>query len=152
MKDHLHAMSIKQTLTLLAHYENLEKIRQFTGQAAHASGFKPDAVFAVQIAVDEAFCNIIEHAYGGECDEEIRCTCQITRQGLTIQLRDSGQPFDPTSAPEPDLDASLEERQPGGLGLFFMRRMMDEVHFQVLPVSDEGGNILTMFKRREKRP
>jgi serine/threonine-protein kinase RsbW len=143
---------VEQSLILLAHYNNLEKIRQFAGQAASASGLKPEEVFSVQLAVDEAFSNIIEHAYGGECDKEIRCICRSTNQDLTFQLRDTGKFFDPTSAPEPDLDANLEERQPGGLGLYFMRRLMDEVQFKYIPASatDEPGNLLIMVKRKEK--
>lgn len=142
---------MEQTLILLARYKNLEKVRRFANRAAKNAGLKPDDIFATELAVDEAFSNIIEHAYGGECDEEICCTCTTSDLGINIQLRDSGQPFDPASAQEPDLDASLEDRKPGGLGLYFMRRLMDEVQFEFMPATQDkpAGNLLTMFKRKK---
>jgi serine/threonine-protein kinase RsbW len=64
---------------------------------------------------------------------------------LTVVLRDKGRFFDPTSVPDPDLQANLEDRTGGGLGLYFMRQLMDEVHFEFTPGS---GNLLTMVKRK----
>ena len=61
-------------------------------------------------------------------------------------LRDYGRPFDPASVPEPDLHASLEDRRGSGLGLYFMRQLMDKVHFEFTP---DSGNVLTMVKRKE---
>ena len=139
------------SMTYSARYENLEDVRDFVGQAAETCGLSLASIYKVELAVDEAFTNIIEHAYGGESYEEIQCTCKIGEDGLTVTLRDCGRPFDPQSVPDPDLDASLEEREPGGLGLFFMRQLMDEVHFSFIPaVAGKGGcNLLTMVKRRE---
>ena len=140
-----------QSMTYIARYENLADVRDFGGQASETCGLSRDSIYKVELAVDEAFTNIIEHAYGGESQEEIQCTCKIGEDGLTVTLRDCGHPFDPQSVPDPDLDASLEEREPGGLGLFFMRQLMDEVHFSFIPaVAGKGGcNLLTMVKRRE---
>jgi serine/threonine-protein kinase RsbW len=98
------------------------------------------------MAVDEACTNIIEHAYGGEGRGDIECTCQIDSDGLTVRLCDHGRPFDPSSVPEPDINAGLEERREGGLGLFLIRKLMDEVHFEFTP---ESGNVLTMVKWKE---
>ena len=63
---------------------------------------------------------------------------------MTIQLRDHGSPFDPSCVSDPDLECDLEEREEGGLGLYIMRRLMDEVHFEC---SSESGNMVTMVKR-----
>lgn len=101
----------------------------------------------VETAVDEACSNIIEHAYGGEGIGDIEITYQINAKCLTIILRDFGKPFDPSKIPEPQLTAPLEKRKSHGLGLFFIRKMMDEVHFDF---SNETGNVLTMVKRKEK--
>ncbi len=67
-----------RSVILTAQFENLELVREFVGDAATDSGLKPSAVYAVQLAVDEAFSNIIEHAYGGECLENVQCSCEIT--------------------------------------------------------------------------
>ena len=63
------------------------------------------------------------------------------------------EPFNPADIPDPDISADLEERQEGGLGLFFMHNLMDEVHFQFIPPANgqEGVNILTMVKHKEKK-
>jgi anti-sigma regulatory factor (Ser/Thr protein kinase) len=132
--------------TFPGRYESLAKIAKFVTQAAVQAGLNETAIFAVQMSVDEACSNIIEHAYGGENIGDIDCTCKIDSQGLTVILHDWGAPFDPEKVPEPDLTSPLEKRKEGGLGLFFIRKLMDEVHFEF---SAEKGNTLTMVKRKE---
>jgi serine/threonine-protein kinase RsbW len=141
-------------ITLAADFASLETVRAFVAQAARDGALREAEVYAVQLAVDEAFTNIIEHAYQGESPELVECTCQVGGDRLTITLRDCGAPFNPWEIPDPDLDASLEDRTAGGLGLFFMRQMMDEVHFEFIPATADqrGCNILTMSKRRGSRP
>jgi len=138
-----------QSEIFTAQFENLDHVREFVGQAAQSSGLNDAAVYAVQLAVDEAFSNIIEHAYNGECEEKIECTCQIMASGLVITLRDCGKPFDPTAIPDPDLDVELENRDIGGLGLYFIRNLMDEVSFSFALEADSGKqcNVLRMIKR-----
>ncbi|MBN2549070.1 MAG: ATP-binding protein [Anaerolineales bacterium] len=137
-------------LTLPALFENLDVVRQFVAGQAETCGLDPEAVYSVQLAVDEAFSNIIEHAYGGECQEKIECTTQITEQGLVIIIKDCGKPFKPEDIPDPDLDSPLEERQVGGLGLYFIRQLMDEVVFTFAqPGNQHSCNIVRMVKRKE---
>ena len=135
-------------LNISAHYENLNAVREFVGWIASAAGMSERSVFAVQMAADEACTNIIEHAYGGESNQKIDCFCQVTPQELVITLHDHGQPFNPLKVPEPDFTASLEERDNGGLGLYLMRKLMDDVQFTFQPSDQPRDNILTMIKRR----
>jgi len=139
-------MDTSQTFTFPGRFESLAAIGEFVIRAAEAAGLSARAVYAVQMAVDEACSNIIEHAYGGKKRGTIECTCCINDDELTVILRDHGRPFDPTSVPEPDLHASLEDRNGGGLGLYFMRQLMDKVHLESTP---DSGNVLTMVKRRQ---
>lgn len=138
-------MDSVQTLTVTGKFENLSLIGEFVTRAAQAAGLDDRAVYAVEMAVDEACSNIIEHAYGGEGRGDIECACRIDETGLTITLRDHGRPFDPQSIPQPNLQSDIEEREVGGLGIYLMRQLMDEVHFDF--TSDEG-NVLTLVKRR----
>jgi serine/threonine-protein kinase RsbW len=135
-----------QTLTFPGRFDSLAAISEFVTIAAEAAGLNDRAVYKVQMAVDEACSNIIEHAYGGEEHGTIECTCRATGEGLTVILRDHGRAFNPDTVPAPDTHAALEDRTGGGLGLYFMHQLMDEVHFEFAP---ESGNILTMVKRRE---
>jgi serine/threonine-protein kinase RsbW len=138
--------SFKQTMIFPGRFDSLVKISAFVARAARVAGLGPSAAYAVQMAVDEACTNIIEHAYGGEGLGDIECTCRVDSYGLTLALRDHGHPFDPSRVPEPDINASLEQRREGGLGLYLMRKLMDEVHFEFDP---DCGNVLTMVKRKE---
>lgn len=126
--------------------DNLSKICDFVSQAAQEAGFDASGIYAVQLAVDEAVTNIIEHAYGGENIGDIECNYQIMKDGLKITLVDNGKPFNPDTIPEPMLNAPLDEITPRGLGVFFMRNFMDEVQFEF---TKDHGNILTMIKRKQ---
>jgi anti-sigma regulatory factor (Ser/Thr protein kinase) len=135
-----------------AQFKVLDDLREFVGQEAQVCGLDEKSIYAVQLAVDEAFTNIIEHAFGGECQASIECICQCTPVGLEITLIDCGKPFNPSVVPDPDLVSDLEDRQIGGLGLYFMHKMMDEVWFTFAAETDEhpGCNILKMVKRKKK--
>jgi serine/threonine-protein kinase RsbW len=141
----------QETMIYPAQFENLDHVREFVGAAAQKCGLDAPAIYAVQLAVDEAFSNIIEHAYGGECLDQIECVCQIASPGLTVTLRDCGSPFDPGAVPAPNLTAELQERDIGGLGFYFIRQLMDEVDFSFVPDPETGNpcNVLRMRKRKE---
>jgi serine/threonine-protein kinase RsbW len=134
-----------RTAIFPARFEQLDAIRGFAAQAARDAGMQQPEVEAVELAVDEACSNIVEHAYKGTRRGEIECTCDASADGLTIILRDHGKPFDVSKVPLPDTHADLKNRHIGGLGIFIMRKLMDEVRFENL---GRSGNVLTMFKRR----
>lgn len=126
---------------------NLEKICDFVTHCAEKAGLSELEVYAVQLAVDEASTNIIEHGYGEECPSRIDITCEPTKDGIKVVIYDDAAPFDPSSIPDPEVNVSLEEVKPRGLGIYLMRKMMDEVHYESSP---ERGNTLTMIKRRAR--
>jgi serine/threonine-protein kinase RsbW len=135
-----------RTVTFPGRLESLAKISEFVVQIAKRAGLNEDAVYAVDLAVDEACTNIIEHAYGGEGQGDIRCTCSVETNGLKIVLQDRGRPFNPTQIPVPTIKNRLKDLKARGAGLFLMQKMMDEVSFEF---NQEAGNILTMIKYRE---
>ncbi len=139
------------TASYPARFENLARIIGLVTQAAEIVGLNEKATYAVQIAVDEACTNIIEHAYHGEGNGNIECTCIPDQDKLTIILRDQGQAFDPNGIPLPDTTACLEDRHTGGLGLYFIKKLMDKVVFEFCPSngSQKATNTLTMTKRKE---
>jgi anti-sigma regulatory factor (Ser/Thr protein kinase) len=137
-------MAKRWELTVDGRLENLATITDFVTRAARASGLDEGATFEVQMAVDEACTNIIQHSYGGEGKGEIALRCELVDGDFVITIRDHGRPFDPECVPAPDLTCSLAERREGMLGLYFMRQLMDEVCFRF----DAEGNELTMVKRR----
>lgn len=138
----------KPTLKIAGLYKNLAVISEFMTVWAAACGLNEREVYAVCMAVDEACSNIIEHAYGGEGRGDIDLRCQKLPGGLKVTIKDRGEPFDPALVAQPDIQAPLEERDSGGLGLFLMRQLMDEVTFDFSP----RGNTLVMVKVQEVSP
>ena len=131
-------------ITFIAKFENLDEIREFVGEKARQVGFSDKEIYSIQLAADEASTNIIEYAYAGVENGEIEIDCNTSDGGLEIVLRDKGKPFDPSNVPEPNVKGDLSERKIGGLGIYLMRKLMDEVSYETLA---EGGNVLTMVKR-----
>ncbi len=110
------------------------------------SGLSRSELYAVQLAVEEACANIIEHAYEGMEGGEIEFTLTDTPEALVVVLRDWGKSFDPQRS-RPSIRTLLRRREVhGGLGLHLMRQTMDEVHFVFEP---GGANTLTMVKRKK---
>ncbi|MGH9204002.1 MAG: ATP-binding protein [Vicinamibacterales bacterium] len=144
-------MADERTLTVPGRVEYLAQIADFITQAARDAGFDEDDVFHVHMAVDEACSNIIEHAYAGDAHGDISVTCVRETDGdLRVEICDQGKPFDPDQVPVPHIGKSpldLDELRIGGLGLFFIRKLMDEVTFHF---DEECGNTLTMVKRRPR--
>lgn len=132
-----------QTQRFSCSLQNLEKICDHVAECARKAGLSESEVYAVQLAVDEASTNIIEHGYGGECPSRIDITCETLENGLKVVIYDDAAPFDLESVPEPDLNVSLDEVKPRGLGIYLMRKMMDEVRYESSP---NKGNTLTMIK------
>jgi len=101
--------------------------------------------FKVTLAIEEAVMNVIAHAFAGlPPPHAITVRLTITHETLTAEIIDNGCPFDPTTAPDPDLSLPLEERPPGGLGIHLMRGMMDRLQYR----RGDGRNILRLEKAR----
>lgn len=129
-----------------AKFEFLDEIREFVGEVARAGGFSEREIYNIQLASDEAASNIIEHAYAGISNGTLEVSCEVKNGVMTIILVDHGAPFDPSEIPTPDLTADLSERKIGGLGIYLMRKLMDEVHYKAEP--EKNRNTLTMIKRK----
>jgi serine/threonine-protein kinase RsbW len=134
-----------RTAIFLAQFDQLDAIRGFAAQAARDAGLQDSEVNAVVLAIDEACSNIVEHAYRGVKKGQIECTCDAGPDALTIILRDHGKAFDVSKVPAPDVGADLSDRRIGGLGIFLMRKLMDEVRFEA---QGKSGNVLTMVKHK----
>jgi serine/threonine-protein kinase RsbW len=128
-----------------AKFEYLDEIREFVGDIARKGGFSDKDVYNIQLATDEAASNVIEHAYEKIKDGVLELSCDMTGDAITIVLVDHGESFDPSEVPLPDLKADLSDRKIGGLGIFLMRKLMDEVRYE--PKADKS-NVLTMIKRK----
>lgn len=131
-----------KTLMLEAKVQNLEQVLGFIRQNLEEAGASVRVVHQILIAAEEIFVNIASYAYGQETGSaEIRMMVEDGAAG--IEFRDSGTPFDPLAKADPDVTLPAEERQIGGLGIFMVKKSMDDVQYRY-----EGGqNILAIRKK-----
>jgi serine/threonine-protein kinase RsbW len=109
----------------------------------HAHGFSTDDILDTQLAVEEVITNIIDHGYKNACGEII-ISCRINRYQAEVRIRDNAPRFDPLSLPEPKLDGTIQDRKIGGLGVFLIRQVTDEIVYRY----ENGQNILVLIKRK----
>lgn len=124
--------------------ERLGEIGEFVETAARACSLDEDQVYDAQMAVDEACTNVIAHAYQGRSDGKIEIVCERRGLEFVVLIRDWGKHFNPKRVARPKTSDPLHRRKIGGLGLFFMYKMMDRVDFSF---SKDEGNLLTMAKK-----
>ena len=129
-------------LKIDAKLENLSVVADFIASTMRKLGI-PESVYGVQTAVDEACTNIMKHAYA-DAEGIITISCELEGADFVITIRDKGRPFDPSSVPPPDLEAGWDERPLGGLGMYLMRKLIDEVGYNF---DAEKGNTLILRKR-----
>ena len=116
----------------------------FVAEAAESVGLDERGVYHCQMAIDEWCTNVIQHGYhGGDPDGRIEIALRLQPYHLAMTVTDDSPPFDPTALPEPDPSQPLEDRQPGGLGWFFIRKMIDIVRYEL----KNGKNTLMLVKK-----
>ncbi len=138
-------MDQQQEMCVSGSVASLSQIAEFVADMATRAGLDEDQAYDVQVAVDEACTNSIQHAYAGREDGELHICCFLEDNDFVVRIVDFGRPFDPDSVPKPDLTSPLEERAIGGLGVYLMRTLMDQVTFRFDP---QGGNQVVMRKSR----
>lgn len=116
-------------LTVKATVENLAPVQDFITELLEANGCDFKTQMQIEVAVEEIFVNIASYAYApGTGDATIRAG--VEENCLTIVFLDSGVPYDPLKKPDPDVTLSAEERQIGGLGIFMVKKSMDEMTYE----------------------
>ncbi len=130
--------------TFIASIDNIPQMVAFVSDAATAAGVHPRRVMHLELATEEAVTNICSYAY------EVppgRLSIRVSRSGDTLRVEfiDNGVPFDPLAADAPDLQADLENREVGGLGIFLIRRLLDEVHYH----RRDDQNILSLVIKHD---
>ena len=128
--------------------ENLALIREFVAAVGVQAGFSSKELGQLELAVDEACANVIEHAYGPEVTKEVCIRATLDEDSVQIEVVDTGKGFDPSQVSQQNLDQMVAERRSGGLGMRLMKTLMDEVHYLVIPGQK---NELRMIKRLKKK-
>lgn len=128
--------------------ENLAMIRDFVSKIGLQAGMDEAEVAMLELAVDEACANVIEHAYEEDVTKEVSVRATLDGETIQIMVVDTGKGFDPNSVEQKDLKKLVRERRSGGLGMRMMKALMDEVQYQIIP---GVMNELKMVKRLKKK-
>ena len=141
--------AIERTFTLKvpSSTENLALIREFVTRVGTQAGLDQSDIGKLELAVDEACANVIEHAYGHDATKEVIVRAIFDEEVLRIKVIDNGRGFDPQSIPQADLERLVAERRSGGLGIRLMKSLVDEVRYEFEPGQK---NELHMMKRIKK--
>jgi serine/threonine-protein kinase RsbW len=125
-----------------ASVENLPHVTDSIEDFLRLKGFRDETVFDVRLAADEAITNVIQHGYEGK-EGTIHIRCKVSPEEIVLVVEDSAKPFNLSSVEEPRFPDSLEKRQIGGLGIYLIKKKMDQITHEF----KNGKNILTMKKR-----
>jgi serine/threonine-protein kinase RsbW len=124
--------------------ENLSMIRDFVAKIGAMAGLDEREVMKLELAVDEACANVIEHAYGMDNSKEVKVRALLDPDKIQIEIVDTGSSFDPGGVRQLNIEELVAQRKNGGLGLRLIKTIMDDVHYQIIPGEK---NELRMIKR-----
>jgi len=131
-------------VSLPAQTGHMKQLRRLVREAAEQAGFSDNDRDDIVLAVDEAFANIIKHAYHFDPDREVRLVVFCTETAMILELHDDAESIDRSAVKS----RSLDDISPGGLGVYFIHQIMDETEF----IDCDGkGNILRMVKCIKER-
>ena len=137
------SLTPEKELTLEAKTENLEQVLAFVDSQLEALDCSMKTQMQIDIAVEELFVNIAHYAYTPETGmATLRIQTQPAPRSVTITFLDRGVPYDPLAKEDPDVSLSAEDRQIGGLGIYMVKKSMDEMTYEYR----DGQNILRIKK------
>lgn len=135
-------MSLKAVLTLPVMMERLKEITDFVESTLLEEGVAESDSYPVHLAVDEMCNNIFSYSRA----QVVTVMIETSQTDLMVTISDDGIPFNPLTVPPPDLDAGINEREPGGLGVHLVRNCLDDLSYDY----QCGKNILRMVRRRHE--
>jgi serine/threonine-protein kinase RsbW len=141
-------MAIPVTITLPAKLDSLYESMNFVSSCARELGFSNERISEIELALEEVLVNIFNYAYRDSgLDGNVEITCKLAdTQSFVIEIADTGVPFNILSVREPDVSAEIDKRPIGGLGVYFVKRLMDDIKYK----REAGKNILTLMVRKTK--
>ena len=134
---------MEREMTIEATVSNLDPVLDFVNAHLEEAGCGMKEQMQLDVAVEEIYVNIAHYAYSPQTGvAKISVDIDKDKRQIAIGFRDSGMEFDPLAKPDPDTTLSAEERQIGGLGIYMVKKSMDDVTYS----RENGENILTLYK------
>lgn len=135
-------MGNEVSVVFLNQLSELERLNEVVETFALEHGLASKLVFEINLALDELLTNVISYAFKDTEEHQIQLWIQLESGLLTLRLEDDGIPFDPTRMADPDVDRAVEDREIGGLGVFFVKKVMDSLDYKRV----EERNVITLTK------
>jgi serine/threonine-protein kinase RsbW len=135
--------SHQHSLLVNASTEKIAEVRHFVGDLAGKYGFSQDDVHDIMLAVDEAFTNVVKHAYTFDENKKVTVTIETGPSEFVIRLADKGKPFDLSTYKEPNIEERIMLRKRGGVGVYLINKLMDRVEYR----KKGGENEIMMSKK-----
>ena len=132
------------SFTIDADILEIPKVSLALDRALRVHAFLDEEILDTQLAVEEAITNVIVHGYE-RVTGKIVITFRITHGLAEVQIEDCAPPFNPLSLPEPDITENIEDRKIGGLGVFLIRQVMDDIVYRY----ENRKNILVLVKKKK---
>lgn len=132
----------KNELIIPSSTNYLTDVRNFVKKNGLTIGLDQKTISHIALAVDEACTNIIKHAYNNSKDNKIVVHINTSKKAFSITLSDTGNHFDPNTIVEPNIEESQKMKKGGGLGMFLMKKLMDEIKYK----AKSNGNELLLIK------
>ena len=139
-----HASHAPRRIIMKNEMSEVGRMRGFIFSVCREHDIDEEMVKSLNLAAEECVANVINYAYPKGTRGHVELTAEISGDVLTLVVKDHGIPFDPTQHEEVDVDAELDDRPIGGLGIFLVRSIMDTMEYQRTP---DGYNVLTLSKK-----
>ena len=136
-------MTERATLILKNDLSELERVMSFVADLCVRNSIPPETEYDLNLALDEMITNVIQHAYPVSGEHHFTLQITVSNEEFVARIEDDGVEFNPTEHPTPDLNAPLEERKVGGLGIYLVRQIMTSVEYQRVA----RKNVVTLRKK-----
>jgi anti-sigma regulatory factor (Ser/Thr protein kinase) len=123
-------MTEQTTLILKNDVSELERVLSFVSDLCVRNSIPQETEYDLNLAMDEIVTNVAKHAYPGDGVHQFTLQITVTHEEFVARVEDEGIEFNPLDHPTPDLDAPLEDRKEGGLGIFLIRQIMTSVDYE----------------------
>lgn len=131
------------TLTLSNNVQEIPQLNTFIDEVCESHDLDPMTSMEMNLALEEAVVNVMTYAYPEGTKGYVDISAQSDNGSLMFIISDSGKPFDPTTREDVDTSLPAEQREIGGLGIFLVRKMMDDIKYEY----KDGHNVLTLRKK-----
>lgn len=131
-------------MSVQASTKHLSEVRDFVAKHASNFGFKKQDVADIRLAVDEAYTNIIKHAYNNDPKQSVDIKLGYNSSEFWVSLQDTGRSFDPSNYTKPNVKRQIKQKKRGGVGVYLIKKLMDDVEYQ-----NKGTvNVIRMVKKK----